>query len=176
MNRFAAIVLLLAVLVLPGCISRRSDQKTNTEPVAEVLDDSNSKVVTDSKNIFSLRLPNGLTLYPDLEESGARLISVVKEGDRTDAKFMFIEETGNSTTAAADLLSTVDGVSVVRRDTITRNGFEGVKVTAVLTNAPGRQVPYYFLAAGGKTYVFSLPAGVPWTHFEAIIDSFKLAN
>ena len=176
MKHLSIAVALIALLVLPGCISRRDSGTPQTPPVAEVLDETNSHVVTDTQNKFSVRLPKDLTLITDVSESGARLLSVIKEGGDIQAKFMFIEETGNSTTAAADLLSSVDGVTVVRRDSITRNGFDGVKVTAVLKSTPGRQVPYYFLSAGGKTYVFSLPAGQPWQHFEAVIDSFAVVN
>ncbi len=175
MKQISAIFLLVAVLVFPGCISRRDalDTKPSTDVVME---DTNSHIVKDDREVFSVRLPQALRLTTDLSEKDARLVSVVKEGSSTELKFMFIEETANSISAAADLFANVEGVSVVRRDSITRNGFEGVKVTAVLKNSPGRQVPYYFLSAGGKTYVFSLPAGQPWPYFEAVIDSFTLLN
>lgn len=172
-------VLFFVTLILSGCISRRSDINLTVTPetpgvAQQTLDDGNSRYVSEPSADFSLRLPNDMALTKDLDEGGAKLFSVIStEGDER-VKYLFIESTINSTAVAADLLASVDGVTLLRREPVTRGGYSGIKATARLDARPNEDVPYYFLSAGGKTYIFSLPAGQPWQYLEAVVDSFKL--
>lgn len=179
MIRFITIVLFVAV-TLTGCISRRSDINIDVKPsdstgqvAQKSLDESNSRYVTEPTADFSLRLPDGLTLTKDLDEGDAKLFSVINIEGNEQVKYLFIESTANSVAVAADLLATVDGVTVLRREPVTRGGYSGTKVTALLESR-NEEVPYYFLSAGGRTYIFSLPSGQPWEYHEAVVDSFKL--
>ena len=173
---FIALILSTA---LTGCIARRADinltvKSDDQKAQTATLDDSNSRYVSEPSAEFSLRLPNELTMTKDFEESGARLYGILPIEGNKQLRYMFTESTANSTAVAADLLAGVDGVTILRRESITKAGYQGIKVTAALKQRPGDEVPYYFLSAAGRTYVFTLPSGQPWEYFEAVIDSFKL--
>lgn len=170
---------LILSTTLTGCIARRSDinlkvDSSGTTVEAKSLDDANSRYTSEPSAEFSLRLPNGLALNKEYEEGGARLYGVLPMEGNKLLKYMFVESTPNSTAVSADLLAGVEGVTILRRESITRAGYSGIKVTAALKQRPGEEVPYYFLSANGRTYVFTLPSGQPWEYFEAVIDSFRL--
>lgn len=164
-----------AMLLLSGCISRRSGPVEQFEN-PEQLTETNSIVLTDPSGNFRLRAPKGFTINQDVDEDGARLLHL--QGGKGDeaAITMFIEETGNSVAAAVGLMSTTENIVEVKREPVTVAGMHGMKMVVNLPQAKRENVPYYFLSAGEgkKTYIFSLPAGKPWAPFEDAINSFEV--
>lgn len=172
MKRLVTVSLVvLAAVSLTGCISRRPDVTVVVEP--SKLDDLNSRYVSAPGSEFSVRLPTDLTVMKDVDEGGAQLYSVIRIGGDNRAKFMFVESTTNSVDVAIGLLDSVEGVTIVSREQVIKAGYEATKAVAHLSARPKEEVPYYFLRANDRTYVFSLPQGAYWQYFEAVVNSFQ---
>lgn len=175
MNRTVLFSLLIAggiLISLPGCISK----KINVVPQEVVtLTEENSRTVTDDKNSFEVRLPNDFELAVELEDAGARFLRIAeKDSDPPETK-MYIEVSPGTIEATSSMLTAEESVTFQSEEDIAINGMLGKKMTVTLSHANGL-VPFYFLRAEGKTYVFSLAGGETWEYFEPIINSFNLVK
>jgi len=166
-------LLLIPALLLTGCISKRplAIEEGDKEFSAE-----NSQVVTDPNNRFSITVPSGFVLaVAEADESaGAVLYGIAKAGD--PSADMYIEENGGTVDGTVSMFVNLEQVSEQSREDVVINGFEGKKVNVILPFDEQVIVPYYFIRAGSKTYVFSLNSGQPFEYFNSVLESLSLVD
>lgn len=166
-------LILIPSLLLTGCISKRPQAIDEGDQVVDIGD---TLETTDPNNRFTLSLPAGyvLVLAQEDKDAGAALYGIAPVGQ--SQADMYLEDSPGTVESAIGLLVNVDQVTEQSREELTINGFSGTKLNVILASDPKSIIPYYFLSAGGRAYVFSLPNGKAFKYYKSIIDSFTLAN
>jgi len=163
----------LLLVVLPGCISR---QVASDEESTVALTESNSRQVSDEKNVFSLNIPNDYEILVELEDAGARLLKITKKDTDPPEVKMYIEESPTTVEKAIEMLIQTDAMTIVSSNDFEVNGFPVKILNVNLVYAEGEVIPFYFLRASEKTYIFSLAMGQTWQFARPIVESFNLSQ